>query len=336
MPEEQRDVGRRDVLEVLDGVDLDQDLGGSSPEWTVERLSDGVNEVFVVSDDDGHRVVLKFGTFAEPDHLRAGVIACRVLGTYTELPVPETYATDLSASPPVVVMEYLPGEPLADGFDDTANLTDPERVRLLGRVLDALADVPDHGTEGYGTVREYGGGETPRAVCTHEDCARWFLEYAGRLYSDSPDDDRLSSLVSRVEKYLQANADRFRSAPPGAFVFTDFSPQNLLAPGGTPPEDLDGLTGVYDLERAKVAPVEFAAVNLEHLLVRDLSDPTPVQEALYEPLPFGPDLDRRDLYRLVAIGRSVGALEFWYEPGTEEYRKRRDDVSDAIEAILEV
>jgi hypothetical protein len=120
-------------------------------------------------------------------------------------------------------------------------------------------------------------------------------------------------------------------------VVTDFGPSNLLAPnGGRPGNGTVGeLTGVLDLERAKIGPVGFTAVNAEYLLTRGVNNPGPLVEALYDPLPFGPDLPRRDLYRLVALGRSVGALDLWYEVGSEEHRRRGDAVAAELERRLD-
>jgi len=61
---------------------------------------------------------------------------------------------------------------------------------------------------------------------------------------------------------------------------------------------------------------------------------TPIQTALYDPLPFGPDLALRDLYRVIAMGREVGGLPIWYEPGSDMYQQRGDEIATALERII--
>lgn len=116
---------------------------------------------------------------------------------------------------------------------------------------------------------------------------------------------------------------------------TDLSPGNLLAPGATPPAGVDGLTGVVDLERAKVGPAALTAVNAEYLLTRFVEDPGPVRRALYDPLPFGPDVPARDCYRLVALSRSAAALDAWYGSGSETHRDRGAAVAAEIADIVD-
>lgn len=337
MNDDPPEVGRSDVVSFIrDHRGSGVDLRGEPTEWSVDAVSKGVNEVFVVADGGGNRVVAKFGTFSDPDHLRAGVIAYRVLAAYTDVPVPDVYATRLEEPVPAVAMEFLPGDTLAEGFGDTANLTGPDAVRLLGELLAELAAVPDGGTAGYGAIRSSAGDPgRPRAVGEADDWRTWFLDYAETLYSDRPDHERLLSAIPRALEHLRARAGDLPAGPKGSVLVTDVSPENLLAPGGTPPNSLDGVTGAFDFERAKLGPVQFAAVNAEHLLTRDADDPESVRQALYDPLPFGPEVPNRDLYRLVAFGREVGALAFWYDPGSERFQSRGDALADEIERIVE-
>lgn len=119
-------------------------------------------------------------------------------------------------------------------------------------------------------------------------------------------------------------------------MFTDFGPGTLLAPGGaiSAAGHLDAITGLIDLERAKLGPMEFTAVNAEFLMQRWIDEPDPVVSALYEPLPFGPDLPRRDLYRLLAMGREVRALDLFYDVGSETHERRGDTLAAEIEQIV--
>lgn len=55
---------------------------------------------------------------------------------------------------------------------------------------------------------------------------------------------------------------------------------------------------------------------------------------VYDPLPFGPDLPRRDLYRLLAMGREVGALDLWYEGGSQTHERRGNTLAREIEQIV--
>lgn len=310
-------------------------LGADPPApAAVRAVGDGVNDAFVVPLGDG--VVVKFATYSTAAHLRGGVAAARVLGRYTDLPVPVVHAFAESPVdlPPFVVLEHLPGAPLAADFADP-RATAPEAVRLLGAVVAAFGDIPADAAAGYGTVRDLDHGPAgPRLVAEAEDCADWLVDYGTRYLADPPDHDALATAAGRAADHLRANRDGLPTDPDPAVVLTDLSPGNLLAPDGTPPADPAGLTGVVDLERAKVGPPAFTAVNAEYLLTRDVGDPAPVREALYEPLPFGPDVACRDCYRLVALARSVAALPAWYEPGSERFRERAEAVAAELNRLV--
>lgn len=347
MPPESPSIGRSEAARVLRRADVDLPGFGSrsaASESSLTPVGDGVNDVFALSPPGSRedRFAIKFGSYSEPSHLRAGVAAYRLLAAYTALPVPRIHAADVGeeATPPFVVMDYCPGAPLAAGFRDVQNATDPDAVGLLGAVVDAFARIPEHAAEGYGPIRDFDARERegergPRATGQHDDWAGWVVDYASGFYGDPPAHPALEAIAPRALEYLRANRDRLPSAPPHSIVLTDLSPGNLLSPDGDPPGGVDGLTGLIDLERAKLGPVEFTAVNAEYLLTRYVSDPDPVRDALYAPLPFGPDLRRRDLYRVVAMGRSVGALSTWYEPGSETYCRRGDAVAAALRRIVE-
>lgn len=341
MTSEDSSVDESDVYRVLRRLDTASvDVPQQRSDVAVRPSSNGVNDVFSVStatSDEPHLVV-KFGTHSTATHLRSGAIAYQLLETYTNLPVPTVYLTDFGdeSLPPAVVMEYRPGTELAGGFHDIQRATDPAAVRLLGTVLAAFDSLPDHAASGYGFIEDvqYRAGK-PHAVGEYDDCTSWFLEYAEQRFTPPPDHEAVQSVVPDVLEYLQRHSERLPTTAPHYLVITDLSPQNLLSADGTPPSDIDGLTGVIDLERAKLGPVEFTAVNVEYLLTRYISNPEPVREALYDPLPFGPDMPNRDLYRLVAIGRSVGALPFWYEPGSETYRERGDTIAAELREIVQ-
>lgn len=341
MTSEDVSIDRSDAVHVLQSLDLSTvNLRHQPSKLNIESVSGGVNDVFTVSTDQStdSRLVVKFGTFSKPDHFRAGVIAYRVLKAYTDLPVPTIYAAELDdeAVPPVLVMEYLPGEELAEGFHDTRRVTDPDAVRLLGKVIDAFGRIPDHGAEGYGFVRnlQHHAGQ-PRAVGEYDDCRSWLVDYAEQFYSDPPNHEALQSVVPNVIDYLRTQSERLPTTPRQSIVITDLSPQNLLSSDRSAPISLHEITGIIDLERAKLGPVEFTAVNTEYLLTRYVSDPEPIREALYDPLPFQPNMPARDLYQLIAMGRSVGALPFWYEPGSKTYRERGNAIASQIKQIVE-
>ncbi|KAB1193032.1 phosphotransferase [Haloferax sp. MBLA0076] len=325
------------VLRQLDSIPVRDDSPPGA--WTIESVSTGFNEVYLVTPRHSTepKLVVKFATYSTRAHFRAGIAAYRLLGAYTDLPVPTLYGAvlDDETTPPAIGMEFLPGEELAAGFLDTARVTDPDAVRLLGEVIGASATLPDHAAAGYGYIRSHERRhEGPCAVGEYDDCRSWFLDYAAQLYSNPPSHEAVQSVVPDVRRYLRANANRLPETPAQSVVITDFSPQNLLSPDGTPPEQLNGVTGVIDLERAKLAPAEFAAVNVEYLLTRFTSDTSAVKEALYDPLPFSAEMPGRDLYRLIAMGRSVGGLPFWYEPGSETYQERGTAIAAEITDIL--
>lgn len=305
------------------------------PEVTsVQRVAEGINDSFVLTTRD-KRVVCKFATFSQPRSFREGVAACRLLDAHTALPVPTVYAlrTDPPGLPAFQVMEFLPGSPPPDPAESGETAT----ARALGAVIAAFASVPEGATTGYGPIRDTGVGTASEGVLgEYDDCGDWFADFWASLYGDPPDHDRLAAVVPAVPDYLRANRDRFPVEPEPSVVVTDFGHSNLLAPdGGVSGEGSVGdLTGVLDLERAKLGPAAFTAVNAEYLLTRGVEDPDPLVEALYDPLPFGPDLPRRDLYRLIALGRSVHALDLWYEPGSKEHRRRGDAVAAELEGLL--
>lgn len=219
----------------------------------VTAVGDGVNDVFVVPLGE-RRVVVKFATFSTAADLRAGVAAYRVLGARTDLPVPAVYAfaegpVDL---PPFVVLEHLPGDPLAADFDDS-RVSDPDAVRLLGHVLRAFGRVPPVAAEGYGMIqRPTERTDGPCAVAEYDDFPSWLVDYGTRFLADPPDHEAVAAAAPRAADHLRTERERLPAAPAPAVVVTDLSPGNLLSPDGTPPADSGGLTGVLDLERAKV------------------------------------------------------------------------------------
>jgi aminoglycoside phosphotransferase (APT) family kinase protein len=355
------------VVRALRGVNSPAlELQEPIAESSITYIDGGVNDVFVVSPEQcrDEQFVIKFGTYSEVDHLRAGVAAYRVLAAFTDLLVPTIYAFEpdndnsgrkfvssfaerrgeycensyvrqYEELPPFVVMEYLPGEILAEDFLDTQNATNPEAVRLLGAVINIFNQIPKHAADGYGFIQQVNFHENqPYAVGEYDDCAAWLVDYASTFYANPPEHEALEAIVPKVPDYLQAHRDRLPTTPSSSVVITDLSPQNLLSPSGEPPSSIGELTGVIDLERAKVGPVEFTAVNTEYLLTRFLSDPEVVRDALYDPLPFEPDMPARDLYRVIAIGRSVAALPFWYEPGSETYQQRGDAIATELDRII--
>ncbi|ELZ82571.1 hypothetical protein C453_15838 [Haloferax elongans ATCC BAA-1513] len=318
-------------------------------EASMIHVGDGVNDVFVLSptqgdsraepqdDRDADRLVAKFGTYSEPGHLRSGVAAYQLLAKFTDLPVPGVVALDEGDDQtlPFVVMEYRPGTALAGGFPDIERATNPGAVRLLGAVMVAFGSIPAHATDGYGYIErtDYRDG-SPVAVGEYDDCTTWLVDYGTELYEAAAEHEQLDPLVPDVFDYLQASRDRLSESPSPSILVTDFSPANLMSRDGTPPESAAGLTGVIDLERAKIGPLEFAAVNAEYLLTRYVDDPEPVREALYDPLPFGPAIPRRDFYRVLAMGRSVAALPFWYDPESELYEKRARVIASELVRIV--
>lgn len=328
------------MVRILRRVDLpDFESRRAAPESSITPVGTGVNDVFTVSPPRSSetRFVVKLGSYSKPSDFRAGVAAYRVLSAHTALPVPTIYAAGLDEERlPFVVMEHRPGAALAADFRDIPNATDPGAVRILGAVIDAFARIPAHAADGYESIRDLDSRERgPCAIGEYDDCARWLVDYASGFYADPPAHQSLEAIAPRALDYLRANRDRLPSAPPCSIAVTDLSPGNLLSPGGDPPGGVDGLTGLIDLERAKLGPVEFTAVNAEYLLTRYVSDLEPIRDALYASLPFEPDLRRRDLYRIIAMGRSVGALPAWYEPGGELYRQRGDAIAAALGRIVD-
>lgn len=325
-----------DAVSALRVAGVPETLGYPAPDpGDVAAVGDGVNDVYAVPVGD-ERVVVKFATYSTADHLRAGVAAARVLRAYTDLPVPavHAFAEDPVDLPPFVVLDRRPGDPLAADFADP-RVRDPDAVSLLGAVLRRFGSVPERATAGYGSIdrfdRRRGG---PRVVATHENCGDWLVDYGTRYLRNPADHDALAAVAPRAADYLRAERDRLPAAPEGAIVLTDCSPGNLLAPDGVPPASVDGVTGVVDLERAKVGPLAFAAVNAEYLLTRDAEDPDAVRAALYDRLPFGPAVDSRELYRVIAVARSAAALPAWYDTGSERFRERGDAVADELARLV--
>lgn len=314
----------------------------------IQSVEDGVNDVFVVSTvgDGPSRVVCKFATFSEVSSFGAGVQAARVLGAYTDLPVPEVYTfrPDPPDVPAFQIQEFLPGDPLSDP-SIPKNLAP---ARALGTVIRSLGSLPPSATEGYGMIESPASELAPEtrmtgsrddeitAVGEYEDWTQWLLEYSGFHYENPPEHELLASIAPEVPDYLRENAHRLSVEADRSIVLTDFGPSNLLSPDGTVPVDglPASLTGVLDLERAKLGPMAFTAVNAEYLMTRFIENPGPVVEELYDPLPFGPDVPNRDIYRLVAMGRSVNALDLWYDEGGETFRQRGTELADQIAQIV--
>ncbi|ERH08623.1 MAG: putative aminoglycoside phosphotransferase [halophilic archaeon J07HX64] len=276
---------------------------------SVRPVPEGVNDSFVVTAGD-EQLVCKFATYSRPVSFREGVAACRLLGAHTALPVPAVYAlrTDPPGSPAFQLMEFLSGSPPPDPAESGETAT----ARALGAVIAAFASVPDETVTGYGPIRDTAeGGASEGVVGGYDDCADWFVDYGSTLYDDTPDHDRLATVAAAVPHHLRANSDRFPAEPDPSVVVTDIGHSNLLTPNGRLAGNgtVGDLSGVLDLERAKLGPAAFTGVNTEYLLTRGVEDPDPLVGALYDPLPFGPDLPRRDLYRLLALGRSVHALD---------------------------
>lgn len=326
----------RRVLSRLDLVDAPEQLPASAS----TPVGDGVNDVLVVDPPGGstERFVLKVGTFSTAANLRAGVAAARALRAYTALPVPDVLGFDAGSDdrPPAVALEYCPGAPLAAGFDDTENLADPARVSLLGGVVAALDALPDDAATGYGTI-QCGGDvdDRPRLTADFDGFDEWLVDYTTRHFENPSPHPDLERVAPDALAYLRRERHRLPSDPSPSVVLTDLSPGNLLAPDGRPPETVDGLAGVVDLERAKLGPVRFTAANLEYLLTTDVDDSKPVHDALYDPLPFGPSFGLRDLYRLAAVSRAVSGLSTWETPGSDAFDRRARAVARELEAIVD-
>jgi len=332
-------LGLEDVRRVLASLDV-LEAPGSLPSNALTAVGDGVNDVFVVDppESDADRFVLKVGTFSTAGNLRAGVAAARALRSYTDLPVPAVLGFDPGSEdrPPAVATEYRDGDPLASGYDDVANLADPARVSLLGAVLAALDELPADAASGYGTVD---GVETvdgrPHLTAAHDRFDDWLEAYTTKHLESPVSHPAIERVAPDALEHFRAERHRLPSDPKHSVVLTDLSPGNLLAAGGRPPETVDGLAGVVDLERAKLGPVRFTAANLEYLLAAEADDPTRVRAALYEPLPFGPEFERRDLYRLAAVTRAVSGLDTWEDPESDRFDRRCREVARDLEATLD-
>lgn len=337
MTAEASTVDRAAVRRALRHPDLDLEVDAG--DLSVRALDGGINDVFAVegSGPTGDaRAVVKFGTFSTAAHFRAGAAAVRLLDAYTALPVPAVHAfePDPAEGPPFLVLEYLPGDPLTGGFADE-RATDSTAVRTLGAAIREFAAIPRDAADGYGAIQALDrGAPRPRVTAAGEHWGDLLVAYGEGKFEAPPDHDALRAVAPAALAYLREHGDRLPSSPPPSVVVTDLSPGNLLAPDGTPPDGPEGLTGVLDLERAKVGPLEFTAVNAEYLLTRYVEDPEPVRAALYDPLPFGPAVPNRDLYRLVAIGRCIGALDLWYEGDGRTYRERGETMAREIREIV--
>jgi aminoglycoside phosphotransferase (APT) family kinase protein len=332
-------LGVDDVRRALSRLDL-LDAPEQLPASALTPVGDGVNDVLAVDPPGGStdRFVLKVGTFSTAANLRAGVAAARALRAYTALPVPEVLGFDPGRDecPPAVALEYCPGAPLASGFDDTENLTDPERVSVLGGVVAALDALPDDAATGYGTVQGVDAVDgRPRLTADFDAFDEWLVDYTTRHFENPSPHPDLERAAPDALAYLRAERHRIPRDPSPSIVLTDLSPGNLLARDGRPPATVDGLAGVVDLERAKLGPARFTAANLEYLLARDLDDRTPVQDALYRHLPFDPAFPLRDLYRLAAVSRAVSALSTWETSGSDTFDRRATAVARELEAIVD-
>jgi aminoglycoside phosphotransferase (APT) family kinase protein len=328
-----------DVREILARFDVVDAVTEVSVE-ALTAVGDGVNDVLAVDPPrgDAERFVLKIGTFSTAANLRAGVAAARALREYTTLPVPAVLDFDAGSEdrPPAVAMAYCDGRPLARDFHDVPNLTDPARVSLLGAVLGAFDALPDDAATGWGNVRRVDEVDgRPHLTAGYDAFDEWVADYTTKHFENPVDHPAIKRVVPDALEYFQVNRHRLPRDPSPSVVITDLSPGNLLAPGGRPPASVDGLAGVIDLERAKLGPVAFTAVNLETLLTSDIDDPRPVQDALYEPLPFDPEFPLRDVYRLVALSRPLSALSTWEDPQSDAFDRRGRQVARDIRALLD-
>lgn len=306
----------------------------------ITEIETGVNDVYTFATglDTPARAVCKFATFSVPRAFQAGVTATNLLAAHTEIPVPGVYAlrTDPPDLPAFQVVEFLPGEPLPS-HPEPGN---PGPARALGRVIRELGSIPSEMTSGYGWIHPENEGSAsagePRAEGEYETCSEWCVQYGFELYDELPEHESLAAVAQDVQPFLRENSHRFSDEPARSIVLTDFGPGNLLARNGRVSEagSLDELTGLIDLERAKLGPMEFNPVNAEFLMQRWIDEPQPVISALYEPLPFSPDVPRRDLYLLLAMGREVGALDLFYEQGSEIHESRGNKLARKIERII--
>lgn len=328
---------------VRDAVEMVAWPASGSSIGEITRLEGGVNDSFVFSTglDDPVRAVCKFATFSQTDSFQAGLRANRLVAAQTQLPVPEVYGFRAvpDSFPTFQILDFLPGDSLS--ISSESDNYGP--ARALGRVIAELGHLSTEATTGYGWL-EADGIETVADLSVqdmavhaeHEECSEWLLEYGLGLYDDLPSHDTLASVAGAVPSYLREHSHRFPDETPQSLVLTDFGPGNLLAPEGTvsPDGDRTELTGLLDLERAKFGPIRFNAVNAEFLMLRGLDYPAPVREAFYEPLPFGPDVPRRTLYRLLSMGREVAALDLFYEEGGQTHDRRGCALAREIECIV--
>jgi aminoglycoside phosphotransferase (APT) family kinase protein len=318
-------------------------LSGEVTATDISSADDGVNEVYTFSTglNDPARAACKFATFSTPASFQAGVTTAQFVAAHTEVPVPKIYAFESEPDdmPVFQIMEFVPGDPL-QGHPDPDS---PGPARALGRVIRELGAIPVEKTDSYGWIQRRVTTETDdkhsdRAVTGEYDtCSEWLLQYGLGLYDDPPSHDTLAAVSQTVPAFLREHRDRFPDSPRQSIVLTDFGPGNLLAAEGTVSESgrLDEVAALIDLERAKIGPIAFNAINAEFLMQRWIDDPVPVVDALYDPLPFGPDHPRRDLYRLLAMGREVAALDLFYENGGNKHERRGNALAREIESILE-
>lgn len=329
------------VREALDVIEWPKD-GLSVGDIT--EIESGVNDVFRFSTglEDPERAVCKFATFSRPIAFQAGVRASRLIAEYTEIPVPEVYAIrpDPSDLPAFQIAEFLPGAPLTSHPEPDT----PGPARAFGRVIRELGAIPSETTEGYGWIQpdsperlEDISTTGTRVEGEYDTCSEWLLQYGLDVFEELPEHEELAATAQAAPAFLREHRDHFPDEPAPSIVLNDFGPGNLLAPAGTVSADgsLTAVTGLVDVERARLGPMEFNAVNAEFLMQRWIDDPEPVISAMYEPLPFDPDLPNRDLYRLLAMGREVGALDMFYEVGSETHEQRGTKLVQEIEQILE-
>jgi aminoglycoside phosphotransferase (APT) family kinase protein len=328
----------RKALDIIEWPDTDISISD------ITEIEHGVNDVYTFSTglEDPKRAVCKFGTFSQPIAFQAGVSATRLIAEYTAIPVPDVYAIRANPTglPAFQITEFLPGEPLTSHPEPD----DLGPARAFGRVIGQLGTIPSEMTDGYGWIQP-NSVDDPETVLNgslsvdgeYDTCSEWLLQYGLELYEELPAHETLAATAQAVPSFLQEHSHLFPDDPSPSIVLNDFGPGNLLAPDGTVSAtgSLTEVTGLIDVERARLGPMEFNAVNAEFLMQRWIDEPEPAITALYEPLPFGPDVPRRDLYRLLAMGREVGALDMFYEVGSETHEQRGTKLAREIEQILE-
>lgn len=328
----------RTALDTVEWPDTAMSVGD------ISEIEAGVNDVYTFSTGrvDPERAVCKFATFSQPIAFQAGVRANRLLAEYTAISVPDVYALRPNPSdiPAFQITEFLPGDPLPSHPEPDA--LGP--ARAFGRVIRELGAIPSAMTDGYGWIQPT-SAENPETVPNgslnvegeYDTCSEWLLQYGLELYEELPAHEELAATAQAVPSFLQEHSHRFPDDPSPSIVLNDFGPGNLLAPDGTVSAtgNLTEVSGLIDVERARLGPMEFNAVNAEFLMQRWIDEPEPAISAMYEPLPFGPDVQRRDLYRLLAMGREVGALDLFYEEGSETHEHRGVKLAHEIEQILE-